>query len=269
MTLDLDLPAFRVGEGTLWAGRRLADLYAEAMTPWEWYPDLAQAAAERGLVLFSTPFDATAVDFLAGQDAPAYKIASFELVDLPLIRRARGPGPPADHVHGHGQRRRGRRRRRGGHRRRCRRRGPAAVQQLLPGTQRRDGPAHHHRHDRPLVAAGGPVRPHPGPDRGDRGHRAGRLPGGEAPDARPVRTRARLGLLVAARRVGGHRGRRPGGRGRPGHRALRPVAQRAGQPRLPAVSVGDPGGGGGEAFSAQTWPPCARPAGWLPTSSTR
>jgi len=94
MTLDLDLPAFRAGEGTLWAGRRLADLYAEAMTPWEWYPDLAAAAAEAGLVLFSTPFDATAVEFLAEQDTPAYKIASFELVDLPLIRCAAAHGRP-------------------------------------------------------------------------------------------------------------------------------------------------------------------------------
>ena len=94
MTLDLDLPAFRVGEGTLWAGRSLADLYAEAMTPWEWYPDLAAAAADRGLVLFSTPFDATAVEFLAGHDTPVFKIASFELVDLPLIRAAAGHGRP-------------------------------------------------------------------------------------------------------------------------------------------------------------------------------
>jgi pseudaminic acid synthase len=94
MTLDLDLPAFQVGEGTLWTGRRLADLYAEAMTPWEWYPELAAAAAERGLILFSTPFDATAVDFLTAQDVPTYKIASFELVDLPLIRRAAAQGRP-------------------------------------------------------------------------------------------------------------------------------------------------------------------------------
>ncbi len=94
MTLDLDLPAFRVGEGTLWAGRRLADLYAEALTPWEWYPDLAAAAAQAGMTLFSTPFDATAVEFLAEHDTPAYKIASFELVDLPLIRRAAAQGRP-------------------------------------------------------------------------------------------------------------------------------------------------------------------------------
>ena len=94
MTLDLDLPAFRVAEGTLWSGRRLADLYAEAMTPWEWYPDLAAAAAERGLVLFSTPFDASAVEFLADHGVPAFKIASFELVDLPLIRAAAAHGRP-------------------------------------------------------------------------------------------------------------------------------------------------------------------------------
>jgi len=94
MTLDLDLPAFRVGEGTLWAGRTLADLYTEAMTPWEWYPELAAAAAGRGMVLFSTPFDTTAVEFLAGHDTPAFKIASFELVDLPLIRCAARYGLP-------------------------------------------------------------------------------------------------------------------------------------------------------------------------------
>ncbi len=88
MTLALDRPAFRVAEGTLWAGRRLADLYAEAMTPWEWYPELAQTAADHGLELFSTPFDATAVAFLADHHTPAYKIASFELIDLPLIRLA-------------------------------------------------------------------------------------------------------------------------------------------------------------------------------------
>ena len=94
MTLDVDLPAFRIGPGTLWEGRRLADLYAEAMTPWEWYPQLAAAAEASGLVLFSTPFDATAVDFLEGHEAPAYKIASFELLDLPLIRRAAATGKP-------------------------------------------------------------------------------------------------------------------------------------------------------------------------------
>jgi N-acetylneuraminate synthase len=94
MTLDLDLPAFRVGDGTLWAGRRLADLYAEAMTPWEWYPELADAARRRGLALFSTPFDRTAVDFLVEHGAPAFKIASFELVDLPLIREAASHGRP-------------------------------------------------------------------------------------------------------------------------------------------------------------------------------
>jgi len=94
MTLDLDLPAFRVAEGTLWAGRRLADLYAEAMTPWEWYPALADTAAAEGLVLFSTPFDRSAVDFLAAQGTPAFKIASFELVDLPLIRAAASHGLP-------------------------------------------------------------------------------------------------------------------------------------------------------------------------------
>jgi N-acetylneuraminate synthase len=94
MTLDLDRPQFVVAEGTIWSGRRLADLYAEAMTPWEWYDDLAAVAHENGLVLFSTPFDVSAVDFLVAHDTPAFKIASFELVDLPLIRRAAEVGRP-------------------------------------------------------------------------------------------------------------------------------------------------------------------------------
>jgi N-acetylneuraminate synthase len=83
-----------VGEGTLWAGRTLYDLYAEAYTPWEWLPELQAAAAQHGLDLFSSPFDHTAVDFLAKHDVPAYKIASFELVDHELIRYAASKGKP-------------------------------------------------------------------------------------------------------------------------------------------------------------------------------
>jgi N-acetylneuraminate synthase len=94
MTLDVDLPAFQVGPGSPWAGRRLSDLYAEAMTPWEWYGQLRAAAADAGMELFSTPFDRTAVEFLAEHDAPAYKIASFELTDLPLIAYAAERGRP-------------------------------------------------------------------------------------------------------------------------------------------------------------------------------
>lgn len=86
LTLDCPSPIFRI-EGTLWSGRTLFDLYREASTPWQWQPRLAQMAAQKGLALFSTAFDPTAVDFLEAIGVPAYKIASFELVDLPLLRR--------------------------------------------------------------------------------------------------------------------------------------------------------------------------------------
>lgn len=84
MTLDSDRPEFAISGG-LWDGRRLYELYAEAQTPWEWHADLQSAAERVGLPLFSTPFDRTAVDLLAKLHMPAYKIASFELVDLELI----------------------------------------------------------------------------------------------------------------------------------------------------------------------------------------
>lgn len=94
MTIDSDAPPFRIGEGTLWAGRNLYELYEEATTPWAWHAELQAQAAELGLDLFSTPFDATAVDFLADLGTPAMKIASFELVDLELIRAAAATGQP-------------------------------------------------------------------------------------------------------------------------------------------------------------------------------
>jgi len=85
---------FRIGKGTIWEGRHLYDLYAEAFTPWEWQPRLKAIADDLGLDLFSTPFDPTAVDFLEKMNVPAYKIASFELVDLPLLRRVARTGKP-------------------------------------------------------------------------------------------------------------------------------------------------------------------------------
>jgi len=93
LTLDCDGPGFRIEEGP-WAGRTLHDLYAEAFTPYEWHPALFQRAAERGVTIFSTPFDETAVELLEGLGAPAYKIASFEAVDLPLIARVARCGKP-------------------------------------------------------------------------------------------------------------------------------------------------------------------------------
>jgi N-acetylneuraminate synthase len=94
LTIDADTEWFRLGKGTLWADRNLYDLYAEAATPWEWHEELAAVAADLGLHLFSTPFDVTAVDHLAAMDVPVYKIASFELVDLELIRAAASRGKP-------------------------------------------------------------------------------------------------------------------------------------------------------------------------------
>jgi pseudaminic acid synthase len=94
MTLDHPGPLFEVGGGTLWDGRRLYDLYAEAATPWEWYSDLVEVGSQLGVAVFSTPFDRTAVDFLEGFAPPAYKVASFELIDLPLIRDVAATGRP-------------------------------------------------------------------------------------------------------------------------------------------------------------------------------
>ncbi|AEB09720.1 pseudaminic acid synthase [Desulfobacca acetoxidans] len=94
MTLNLPRADFQIGPGTIWAGRNLHDLYAEACTPWEWHPKLQKIAGNLGLDLFSSPFDASAVDFLEELKVPAYKIASFELVDLPLIRRVAKTGKP-------------------------------------------------------------------------------------------------------------------------------------------------------------------------------
>ncbi len=94
LTMNSDRDAFRVGAGSLWAGRTLYDLYTEAFTPWDWQPALKKAANELGLALFSSPFDFSSVEFLESMDVPAYKIASFELVDLPLIRRVAATGKP-------------------------------------------------------------------------------------------------------------------------------------------------------------------------------
>ena len=94
ITLDCDSELFRIGPGTIWEGRKLYDLYAEAMTPWDWCPKLKTIADELGLTLFSTAFDATSVDFLEKMDVPVHKISSFELVDLPLIAKAASTGKP-------------------------------------------------------------------------------------------------------------------------------------------------------------------------------
>ena len=94
ITLDSDAEPFRIQSGTLWDGQTLHELYSEAMTPWEWYPELAARAAKHGMECFSSPFDPTAIEFLESHDTPAYKIASFELVDLGLIAAAAATGKP-------------------------------------------------------------------------------------------------------------------------------------------------------------------------------
>lgn len=95
ITLDVDLPDFRIEEpDSFWKGRRLHDLYAEACTPWEWHERIFSRARELGLIAFSTPFDETAVDFLETLDVACYKIASFENVHLPLIRKVAATGKP-------------------------------------------------------------------------------------------------------------------------------------------------------------------------------
>ena len=93
MTLDAPQPWFKI-KGTIWDGRDLYELYREAMTPWEWHAPLKKLADSLGIHLFSSPFDATAVDFLEKFGVPAYKIASFENGDLPLIRKIAATGKP-------------------------------------------------------------------------------------------------------------------------------------------------------------------------------
>jgi N-acetylneuraminate synthase len=93
ITIDHDGPGFVI-EGGLWHGRRLHELYQEAHTPWDWHPRLFDRAREVGITLFSSPFDPTAVEFLEKLDAPAFKVASFEIVDTPLIARMAQTGKP-------------------------------------------------------------------------------------------------------------------------------------------------------------------------------
>lgn len=94
ITLDVKNKHFKINQGTAWDGRYLHDLYKEAYTPWEWHKQLFDVAKEEGLVCFSSPFDFTAVDFLETLDTPIYKIASFEITDIPLIEYVAKKGKP-------------------------------------------------------------------------------------------------------------------------------------------------------------------------------
>ena len=94
LTLDSNKPYFQIKQGTIWDGTNLYSLYKEAFTPWEWQPKLKQIAEDLGLICFSSPFDKTSVDFLEGINVPAYKIASFEITDIPLIEYVASKGKP-------------------------------------------------------------------------------------------------------------------------------------------------------------------------------
>ena len=94
LTLDCDESDFVIKGGTIWDGKKLHDLYKEAYTPWEWHAQLFEVAKEEGLVCFSSPFDKTAVDFLETLHCPIYKIASFEITDIPLIEYVAKQGKP-------------------------------------------------------------------------------------------------------------------------------------------------------------------------------
>jgi N-acetylneuraminate synthase len=94
ITIDCDNEYFRIGNGSIWEGRTLYDLYKEAYTPWEWQPKLKEIANDLGMELFSTAFDPTAVDFLEEMGVPIHKVASFEIVDIPLIEKMAKTGKP-------------------------------------------------------------------------------------------------------------------------------------------------------------------------------
>lgn len=94
ITLNSDAPCFQITQGTLWDGTTLHKLYQEAYTPWDWQPKLKELANSLGMDCFSSPFDFTSVDFLEKMDVPAYKIASFEITDIPLIKKVAETGKP-------------------------------------------------------------------------------------------------------------------------------------------------------------------------------
>lgn len=94
ITIECNNEYFQIKQGTLWDGRSLHNLYQEAFTPWEWQPKLKKIAEDEGLICFSSPFDKTAVDFLEEMNVPAYKVASFEITDIPLIEYMASKGKP-------------------------------------------------------------------------------------------------------------------------------------------------------------------------------
>lgn len=94
LTIDSDKDYFRLNSGTIWDGSTLYDLYSEGMLPWEWHEELMAYANNLGLIFFSTPFDNSAVDYLENLNMPIYKVASFEIMDIPLIEYIASKGKP-------------------------------------------------------------------------------------------------------------------------------------------------------------------------------
>lgn len=94
ITIDCDNEYFQIKQGTVWDGQFLHKLYEDAYMPWDWQPKLKKIAENLGLIVFSSPFDKTSVDFLEDMDVPAYKIASFEITDIPLIEYVASKGKP-------------------------------------------------------------------------------------------------------------------------------------------------------------------------------
>ena len=94
ITLDSDDPCFQITQGTIWDGTTLHKLYETAYTPWEWQPKLMKIAQDMGLIFFSSPFDLSSIDFLEEMNVPAYKVASFEITDIPFIRKIARLGKP-------------------------------------------------------------------------------------------------------------------------------------------------------------------------------
>lgn len=94
LTIKCNNEYFKIGKGTQWEGKNLFELYGEAFTPWEWQPKLQKTAEDIGLDFFSTPFDPTSVEFLEKMNVPAYKIASFEIIDIPLVQKIAQTGKP-------------------------------------------------------------------------------------------------------------------------------------------------------------------------------
>jgi pseudaminic acid synthase len=94
ITLDCDDPCFQITQGTIWDGTTLHKLYESAYTPWEWQPKLKKIAEDMGLIFFSSPFDLTSIDFLEEINVPVYKVASFEITDIPFIKKIAKTGKP-------------------------------------------------------------------------------------------------------------------------------------------------------------------------------